>query len=100
MSRWEARLEKMRSQATNYWSYVSSVLSLVCLLSSVFCLLSFSSAGAESAGSLVNRGNELYGAGDYDQALAAYEQALTDQPDVGEVWFNKGNVVFSERRVR
>jgi tetratricopeptide (TPR) repeat protein len=53
-------------------------------------------AGAESAASLVSRGNELYRAGEYDQALAVYEQALTEEPDTGEVLFNKGNVFFQK----
>ena len=53
-------------------------------------------AGAESAGSLVVQGNELYAAGEYDKALEAYEKALTEQPDSGEVFFNKGNVFFQK----
>jgi len=53
-------------------------------------------AGAESAGDLVNRGNGLYSAGDYDQALEAYDKALAEQPDAGEVFFNKGNVFFQK----
>ena len=62
-----------------------------------FCLLIVPCrAGAESAGDLVNRGNELYSAGDYDQALEAYEKALAEQPDAGEVFFNKGNVFFQK----
>jgi Ca-activated chloride channel homolog len=51
-------------------------------------------ADAESAGSLVIQGNEFYAAGEYDKALAAYEKALTEQPDSGEVFFNKGNALF------
>ena len=65
----------------------------------MFCLVVAplsTNAWAESAGSLVGRGNELYRAGEYDQALAAYEQALTEQPDAGEVFFNKGNVFFQK----
>ena len=54
---------------------------------------------AESARSLVTLGNELYAAGEYDKALEAYEKAMAEQPDSGEIFFNKGNALFSERRV-
>ncbi len=53
-------------------------------------------AGAESAGSLVDSGNALYAAGEYDKALEAYEKVLAEQPEVGEVLFNKGNVLFQK----
>jgi lipoprotein NlpI len=53
-------------------------------------------AGAESAAGLVDSGNELYSAGEYDKALEAYEKALAEQPDAGEVFFNQGNVFFQK----
>lgn len=53
-------------------------------------------AGAESAGSLVTSGNDLYGAGEYDKALEAYEKALAEQPDAGEIFFDKGNAFFKK----
>jgi tetratricopeptide (TPR) repeat protein len=49
---------------------------------------------AESAGSLVTLGNELYTAGEYEKALEAYEKARAEQPDSGEVFFNEGNAYF------
>jgi Ca-activated chloride channel homolog len=53
-------------------------------------------ADAESAGSLVIQGNEFYATGEYDKALANYEKALTEQPDSGEIFFNKGNALFQK----
>lgn len=53
-------------------------------------------AGAESAGSLVESGNAFYSAGEYDRALEAYDQALAEEPEAGEVFFNKGNVFFQK----
>ena len=51
-------------------------------------------AWAESARSLVDRGNELYAAGKFDEALKAYEEAAEQMPESGEVLFNKGNACF------
>jgi Ca-activated chloride channel homolog len=51
---------------------------------------------AQSARSLVASGNEFYASGDYDKALEAYEKATAEEPQAGEVFFNKGNAYFQK----
>ena len=75
---------------------IRNALSAIAMMVLLWTVVAPCPAWAESAASLVSRGNELYRAGEYDQALAAYEQALTEGPDTGEVVFNKGNVFFQK----
>jgi tetratricopeptide (TPR) repeat protein len=51
-------------------------------------------ARAESAADLMEKGNEHYAAGRYDEALKAYEEAGAELPESGEISFNKGNAYF------
>ncbi|WP_349262849.1 tetratricopeptide repeat protein, partial [Allocoleopsis sp.] len=37
-----------------------------------------------------NRGVDQFNAGNYEAALASYDQALQFQPDLHEAWFNRG----------
>lgn len=50
-------------------------------------------AAVNEAGVFFNQGVALDEAGDYQGAIASYEQALDIQPNLYEVWFNKGNVL-------
>ncbi len=51
---------------------------------------------AESAAGLVARGNERYEAGEYDEALKAYEEAKTALPESPEIEFNMGNALYGK----
>jgi len=45
------------------------------------------------------RGNELYRQGKYPEAIAAYEDILSNQMESAEVYFNLGNAHFKMNRV-
>jgi hypothetical protein len=49
---------------------------------------------ADSARGLVRRGNKAYGAGRYDEAMKAYEQADVERPESPVVMFNQGAVHY------
>ena len=49
---------------------------------------------ADSARSLVARGNRAYERQQYEEALEAYEQAARARPNTPEVWFNLGNALY------
>lgn len=49
---------------------------------------------ADQAVGLVQRGNELYSQGQFDEAIDKYDQALVDSPVVCEPKFNKANSYY------
>jgi tetratricopeptide (TPR) repeat protein len=49
---------------------------------------------AASVASLVAKGNSAYEAKNFDAALEAYDQALAQQPDASQIYFNKGAAYF------
>jgi Ca-activated chloride channel family protein len=51
---------------------------------------------ADSARSLVARGNRAYERQQYEEALEAYEQAARTRPNTPEVWFNLGNALYQQ----
>jgi len=51
-------------------------------------------AGAASVRALVEDGNRLYGAGQYDEALKQYTRATVDAPESPQVAFNMGNIYY------
>ncbi len=40
-------------------------------------------------------GQELYGAGSYEEAVAAYDEAIAMEPDKGTLQFFKGNALYA-----
>jgi hypothetical protein len=48
------------------------------------------SAAADDARGLVDNGNRAYAGGDFDGALASYEEASVDAPESARIYFNKG----------
>jgi tetratricopeptide (TPR) repeat protein len=73
---------------------LTTTFCILCVITWLVILSLPAASGAESARSLVDKGNELYGAGSYDEALKAYEEAAQLLPESGEVSFNKGNGYF------
>ncbi len=53
---------------------------------------------AESPYKTVQRGNELYEAGEYDAAGLHYASASEDFPEAAEIYFNQGNVLYKQRK--
>ncbi len=53
-------------------------------------------AWAESAAELVARGNRLYEAGSYDEALAAYESLPPESADQAVVLYNRANCLYRQ----
>jgi Ca-activated chloride channel family protein len=59
------------------------------------CLLAIAgSAGARSARSMLQEGNELYADGKYTQAIDKYDQALVEQPGAAEPKFNQADSYY------
>ena len=51
-------------------------------------------ASAGPAGELVERGNAAYRAGQYGEALEAYDKASVDAPESPHIYFNKGGAYY------
>ncbi len=66
----------------------------IIILSILFFLTSACSA---TVGQLNNRGNRLFAAGKFDDALAAYKQAQLQAPDVAEPYYNAANTYYRQQ---
>ena len=64
------------------------------ILTAAVALGAAAAGRAESARSLVKRGNTAYAAGRYDEAMKAYEQADVESPESPVVAFNQGTVHY------
>ena len=53
---------------------------------------------AESPYKVVERGNELYEAGEYDAAGQHYATASETLPEAAEIIYNQGNVLYKQRK--
>jgi tetratricopeptide (TPR) repeat protein len=65
------------------------------MMIAVFCLLTLgfqAVAEGDTAGDLIGMGLELYQNRSYEEALAAYDQALLFSPDDARAWMGKGKV--------
>jgi Ca-activated chloride channel family protein len=60
----------------------------------VSLLIAAGQARAESARSLVARGNDLYGAKKFDEARKVYEEALAKDKGAPEIWYDLGNARY------
>jgi Ca-activated chloride channel homolog len=65
---------------------------LACLF---ICSFPFSGYGKTLAGA-VKEGNAAYNAGEYDKAVAAYDEALKEAPDSPYVLFDKGAALYKK----
>jgi chemotaxis protein histidine kinase CheA len=63
-------------------------------LSFLVVLLLLQAAGAQSARTLVRRGNNLYAKDNFNEAINKYDQALLEKPDALEPKFNKANSYY------
>ncbi len=63
-------------------------------------MLLVGSALAESVRGKVNRGNELFKQGKYEQALAAYQDALLDDPLNETALFNQGAAFYKLKKYK
>ncbi len=59
-------------------------------------LLVAAPAVADSARSLVKRGNSAYDNEKYSEALGAYETAGRERKDSPQIWFNKGDALYQQ----
>ena len=62
----------------------------------VVFLLSQLCALADSARSLIERGNAAYRAGSFDEALTRCEEATVDAPESALIYFNKGAALYKK----
>jgi tetratricopeptide (TPR) repeat protein len=46
----------------------------------------------------LDRGNELYGLGKYEEAISSCNKAIEIKPDLHEAWYIRGNVLFNSGR--
>ena len=53
---------------------------------------------SQSPYKVVEKGNELYGAGEYDAAGQLYTTASEAMPEAAEIFFNQGNVLYKQRK--
>ena len=53
-------------------------------------------AYADSPADLVGRGNAAYMAGEYDEAISAYEEASVDAPESPHIYFNRGAALYKK----
>ncbi len=60
----------------------------------VILLLACGSLWAQSARSWVEQGNSFYERGQYQQAVEAYNRALTEDPGNPRIYFNRGDALF------
>ncbi|MBU0482921.1 MAG: VWA domain-containing protein [Proteobacteria bacterium] len=72
----------------------TTALPLMIILTLLLC--SPNHAEAASTRSLVKSGNKAYQAEQYDEALAAYEQAATQDQESPYVQFNRGNALYQK----
>jgi tetratricopeptide (TPR) repeat protein len=66
------------------------------MMAAVFCLLTLgfqATADGDTTDDLIRTGQELYQNRSYDEALAAYDQALLLSPDDLHAWMGKGKVL-------
>ena len=74
----------------------SSWAAVCCMAIGAAMLLHCGAAGAESAADLVTKGNGAYDAGDYEGALASYDEASVGDPESPYIYFNRGNVLYRQ----
>ena len=55
-------------------------------------------AAAESARSLVEKGNEIFSQGDYGASLEQYDKAAEREPDSAIILFNKGDALYKQEK--
>jgi hypothetical protein len=60
----------------------------------IFSITSAALSFAESPVSLVEKGNTAYNAGNYDEALSAYDAAAKERPSDARIEFNRGAAFF------
>jgi tetratricopeptide (TPR) repeat protein len=58
------------------------------------CCISLAQAKDSSPAEWLKKGNDLRANSQYQEALDAYNQALSLDPNYGEAWNNKGNVLY------
>jgi tetratricopeptide (TPR) repeat protein len=64
----------------------------------IFILLLTVSAAADEAASLFQQGNKFYEAGNFQQAVAAYEKILTTGKANWQVYYNLGNAYYKQKQ--
>lgn len=67
-------------------------------VTSVIIIAFFSVAWINPAADKVKEGNKLYQQGKYDDAMNKYADALIDQPDLPELYFNLGNTTYRKEQ--
>lgn len=71
-------------------------LRFVCLI--VLCLILLPvGVRAETPSKLVKAGNAAYQAGQYDEALKAYDEAAVEAPESPQIYFNKGTAYYQKQ---
>ncbi|PSB38079.1 protein kinase [filamentous cyanobacterium Phorm 6] len=69
----------------------------ITILASIYGVHTFNSANATD---LYNRGNTLYNLSRFEEALAAYDRAITLRPDYAEVWQEKAKTLYELKKYR
>ncbi len=76
-------------------SRITTCLLRACL-SLVLLLSGLSGAWATSARKLIEQGNAAFRAGQFEQALSAYDEASVDAPESPEIYYNRGAVLYRQ----
>ncbi|MEG3930060.1 MULTISPECIES: tetratricopeptide repeat protein [unclassified Microcoleus] len=76
---------------------ILSIASLIgiSIIASIYGVNTFNAANATD---LYNRGNTLYNLSRFEEALAAYERAITLRPDYAEVWQEKAKTLYELKK--
>ncbi|MGB3265175.1 MAG: serine/threonine-protein kinase, partial [Microcoleus sp.] len=67
----------------------------IAILASIYGVNTFNSANATD---LYNRGNTLYNLSRFEEALAAYDRAISLRPDYAEVWQEKAKTLYELKK--
>ena len=78
---------------------ILSIASLIgiSIIASIYGVNTFNAANATD---LYNRGNTLYNLSRFEEALAAYDRAISLRPDYAEVWQEKAKTLYELKKYR
>jgi len=66
------------------------------VLLAAWILTSQNSVFAASKNALIKKGNSSFSAGNYDEALLAYDEAAVDDPESPYIYYNKGTALYKK----
>lgn len=79
-------------------SAYKTIMKLIYPLFILIIAIAAPSTCQENAEEWLERGNELFSQGDYEEAIEAYDEALRLDPENPVAWSNKGTALINQRR--